>query len=356
MPRSIIAALVLIVFAAGGAFLWSQSGRQDGNTDGEQQDNAAEAAALTQSKGLAWRNGPTLNVRMKSGELLALTDRRKCGDLACPKELSAWYRYLGWDRKAGGYRLLVALGGESEKGAEMILPFDEDAVLIDALHPDPTDRPLDQPSPPPAAANDEGLTEWLTEIAAGRRQSEAPRIAQTQGKAAREGANLALALADGRHLTLSDDLACGQVSCPPSVFRSFTFAGTSPDGRFHLVELSSDEITSGLFVSTADGAVTGTLGLPKFSPDGTRAIDSVSDLSVSAPHRLELWALKGNKPVVEYSIAAGEEDDTVYEVVGWADNDHVRLRRGPWDGQWRSEAMLVKDASGWHVEGGDRRE
>lgn len=351
MPRPVLAVVVAIVTALVVFALWPEG---ESPIPPHKAANAEEAAALAGSKGLAWREGDTVNLRMKSGEVLALTDRVSCGDLPCPKEFLTRYRYLGWDAVNGGYRLLVTPGAEAGEESEMVLPFAEDPVLIDARHPEPPGTgPLPQPTPPPAAGNDEGLTEWLGEIASGRSQSEAARILQSKGKAKRDGMRLTLTLAAGRKLTLTDDLACGQLACPPQVFRSFTYQGASPDSKYHVVEQSSDEMTTAIFVADSDGAITDLVGLPKFSPDGTHAIAAVADLEWSAPRRLEVWLLSGASPSVAFSVAADDEDDTVYEVVGWSDNDHVRLRRGPWGDQTRNEVMLVRDKGGWHLESGE---
>jgi hypothetical protein len=307
-----------------------------------------EAPALTASNGLAWRDGPTLSLRMKSGEVLTLTNRTTCGDLPCPAELQSSYRYLGWDAPTGGYKLSVAPSGNSP---EMLVPFAEDATLVDARHVEPsTDGPTPLPAPPAATGQDQGLSEWLSDIANERTHNEAPRLAAAAGKAVRDGAKLSLALNDGRHLVLTDDLACGQLSCPPSVFRSFDYAGMSPDGRFHVVDEHWDEASAALLVDASGGSIEVLLGLPKFSPDGKRLAASVSDLESSAPRRLEIWNLSSAVPGVEFALPGREDDDTIYDIVGWLDADHLRLRRGPWDSKERAPAMLVRNGGGWHIE------
>lgn len=347
-PRSPILVLILVLaaVATGLAFHTRPPAPPDhGQPAG---DGIDEPAALAASGGIAWRDGAVLSLRLKSGEVMALTDRADCGDLPCPPDVARGYRYLGWDSAAGGY----LLGGTATGGNEMLLPWtDEPPVLTDARHASPAEIPL--PAPPAAAPADPDLADWLHEIADGRIQSEAPQIAAARGRARRDGPLLTLSLTDGRKLQLADDLVCGQASCPPQVARSFDFAGTSPDGRFLLVEEHWDEANGALLVDGKTGAATLLLGLPKFSPDGRRAAATVSDLEWSAPRRLEIWLLSGASPQLDYALAAQDEDDTIYEVVSWTDADHLLLRRGPWTGSARSEVMLVHDGAGWHLQTAD---
>jgi hypothetical protein len=313
--------------------------------------NPDEAAALAASNGLAWRNGPALQLRMKSGEVLTLTDRATCGDLACPGFIAVHYRYLGWDAEGGGYRLKIA----PTMSSDMLLPFaDDNPVLVDAAHAS-AGTPLAQPPPPPAATEpDEALAEWQSDVAAGRDQSEAPLIAQSDGNVRRDGAQLSLTLGGGRHLVLTDDLACGEMACPPQLFRAFDYVGASPDGRFRVVQLRWDEAEAALLVDTRSGTITQLLGVPRFSPDAKRAVDTVTDLEWSAPRRLEVWNLTGSTPTLEFSLPARDEDDTVYEAVAWPDPSRVQLRRGAWASDQPGEtAMLVLDSFGWHLQNGD---
>ncbi|HLN25555.1 MAG TPA: hypothetical protein VK558_16395 [Patescibacteria group bacterium] len=307
-----------------------------------------EAPALAASNGLVWRDGPALSLRLKSGEVLTLTDRITCGDLPCPIELSAQYRYRGWDEATAAYKLWVAPSGGSP---DMLVPFTEDANLFDARQIEPsTEKPTPLPMPPAATGPDPDLAEWLADIASERTHSEAPKLAAAAGKAVRDGAKLSLALRDGRHLVLTDDLACGQLSCPPTVFRSFDYAGLSPDGRFHVIEEHWDEANAAMLVDVATGSIEVLLGPPKFSPDGKRLAAAVSDLESSAPRRLEVWNLTSAVPGVEYSLPGSDDDDTIYDIVAWVDADHLRLRRGPWDSKERTPAMLVRNGGGWHIE------
>jgi hypothetical protein len=314
-------------------------------------DAKDEAAALAASNGLSWRTDNSLSFRLKSGEIITFTDRLACGDLACPKELSMRYRYLGWDETNGGYNLQIS----SSAAPTMLLPFsDDDIILVDARHAEPVSGgPLALPSAPKETGPDDSLAEWMTDITNGRNQGEAPLIAASQGKAARDGARLKLMLADGHVMTLTDDLICGQVACPQQIFRSYDYAGLSPDGRFHVVEEHWNEANAGLLVDIRTGGASFLLGVPKFAPDGKRAVASVTDLEWSAPRRLEVWSLSGAAPGIEFSLSAKDEDDTIYEVIGWSDSDHVRLRRGPWAAEQRNPAMLAHDGSGWHLEAGD---
>lgn len=350
--RKVALAVLALLVAAGiaGAALWTRPPQVTPEPVAGAPDAKDEGEALTASKGLAWRDGQALNMRLKGGEVLTLSDRVTCGDLPCDKDLAIHYRYAGWDAAHGGYRLQVA----RRDSAEMILPYgDDDPILIDARHAPKVDGTLPQPTPAPAAEADESLKDWLDDVARGRGQSEAPLIDASRGKASRDGARLSLKLTDGRNFVLTDDLACGQVSCPPQVFRSFDYAGTSPDGRFHVVEERWDEASAAMLVDARTGTITSLLGVPRFSSDGKRAVATVTDLEWSAPRRLEVWTLGGPAPGIEFSVAAKDEDDTVYEVVGWDDSDHLRLRRGPWASDQRTEVTLVHDAAGWHMEGAD---
>ncbi len=351
MRRLALAALVLAVAAGiAGAALWL-SPPEPPPVAPQTPDIKDEATALTASNGLSWRNEGSLSLRLKSGEILTLTDRMACGDLPCPKELSARYRYLGWDGANGGYDLQVT----PSPAPKMLLPYsDDDVILIDVRHAERlSGAPLALPAPPPAAEPDESLSEWLTDITNGRNQGEAPLIAASHGKAARQGTQLKLALSDGHNLILTDDLVCGQVACPQQIFRSYDYAGLSPDGRFHVVEEHWNEANAAILVDTRSGGVSFLLGVPKFAPNGQRAVASVTDLAWSAPRRLEVWSLSGAAPGIEFSLSAKDEDDTVYEVLGWSDSDHVRLRRGPWAAEQRNPAMLAHDGGGWHLEAAD---
>ena len=314
-----------------------------------------EAAALTASNGLAWRDGAGLSLRLKTGEVLTLPDRASCGDVACPKGVSVRYRYLGWDVQQAGYKLAL----ESDGGiiaSEVVVPFADDAAMIDVRHAEPPiNGPLPQPVPPASAHQDDGLAEWLSDIASARAKDEAPRLAKAKGKAIRDGAHLVLTLEGGRRLTLTDDLSCGQVACPTQVFRNFDYAGLSPDGRYHVIGEHWDEASAALLVSARDGTATSLLGVPSFSPDGKRAVATVTDLEWSAPRRLEVWNLSGASPVLEFSLPAAEGDDTVYEALSWADADHLHLTKSAWgrEGGPIMQALLAHHGDGWKIEAGE---
>ena len=353
MRKLALVAAVLLASMAVGVWHWRTRAPDPPPPPAMTDDQAGkdEAIALTNSNGLVWRDGAALNFRMKPGQSLTLTDRVSCGDLPCPPDLAARYRYLGWDGEAGGYRVRITPSAVPE----MILTYgDEEAMLVDARHAARMpDAPVTIPTPPLASQPDTAVTDWLAGISDERRQIELPLFAASEGKAGREGARLIIQLNDGRRLALPDDLVCGQVSCPPQLFRSLTYAGRSPDGRFHVVEEHWDEASGAMLVDATSGAVTPLIGIPKFSPDGSRLVATVADLEWPAPRRLELWSLSGAAPGIEFSLPAKEEDDTIYEVIGWNDSDHARLRRGVWATDVRSEVMLAHDASGWHIEGSD---
>jgi hypothetical protein len=282
--------------------------------------------------------------------MLTLTDRAQCGDVACPKELATSYRYIGWDEQIAGYRLAVSMG----QPREMVLSYaDDEPVLIDARHGAEARTPMPMPaSPPPAANTDASLAEWLADLTNDREQGEQQQLKAHADQVGRDGGNLSLVIGDHRHLVLQDDLACGQLACPPQISRSFDYVGESPDGQFHVVHVEGNETELGLLIDRQGGVLV-TLGVPSFSPDGKFAVAALSDLEAAAPRRLEVWGLAGGKASLVYSVQAKDEDDTVYEVVGWADAGHLRLKRGGWGSDQRNAVMLVRDASGWHIEEGD---
>ena len=345
MRKLVLAAIAATAVLSAAILLWH---RQPDAPVAVLSDAAkTEAEALRASKGLAWREGESLSLRLKTGEMLTLTNHLTCGDIPCPKMLAVGYRYLGWDATAGGYKL-------SLDGMEMVLPYAEDPVLLDAHHVAPVaEGPQPLPPMPPKAVRDDTVLDWLSDIATGRDRSEAAHIAASGGKASRDGAKLLMNLEGGRKFVLTDDLQCGQISCPSHVFRIFNYAGGSPDGRFHVVEERFDEVSVAMLVDMRDGVVTSLLSAPKFSPDGKLAATAVTDLEWSSPNRLEVWSFRNAKPELEFVLPAASGDDTVYEVVSWADADHVRLRRSNWGSDQRSDAMLVHAANGWHLESGN---
>jgi len=310
---------------------------------------AAEATAIADSHGLVARNGLGLDLRMKSGEVVTLTDRVACGDIACPPGLATAYRYEGWDEKVGGYRLSVNFGAVQP----MVLTYgDDDPSLLDARHEAEGDEPTPMPAKAPAAvATDGSLAGWLKDLTDERDESEKPAIAGHPGKVARQGGTLSVTLDDKRHVLFVDDLVCGQLACPPQISRSFDYVGDSPDGRFRLVRQQWDESESGLLIDGA-GSVLAMPSLPSFSPDGKFAVSVVSDLEEAQPQRLQVWSLVDGKAVQVFAVSAKGEDDTVFDLVGWLDAGHLRLKRGSWGGDKRSPVMLVHDGAGWRLEDG----
>jgi hypothetical protein len=346
--RTAVAAISLcLVAGAVAAVVWWRRPMPEPPPAAE--NEVSEAEALAASHGLARREGPTLVLLQKSGEAVALTDHLQCGDLPCPKPLAVSYRYLGWDEKIGGYRLKLSMVGSQQ----MVLTYgDDEPLLIDARHAAELAEPVPLPAAaPPPAKTDESLAEWLADLARDREQSEGKQIAAHKDEVGREGGVLALSFGDHRRLLLQDDLVCGQLACPPQISRSYDYVGESPDGQFHIVHVEGNESEEGLLIDRQGGVLV-TIGVPSFSPDGKFAVAAVSDLEASAPRRLEVWGLAGGKAGLVFSVAAREEDDTVYELVGWADASHLRLKRGPWGGDQRSAAMLVRDNAGWHLEEG----
>ena len=313
------------------------------------ESSAAESDQLAASHGLVKRDGGKLSLFQQSGEVLTLTDHQQCGDVACPKDLAVSYRYAGWDEKIGGYRLQLASGA----GQTMVLTYaDDEPVLIDARHAAEVKDPVPMPAAAPQAAKtDDSLGEWLTDLYGDRDQSEKALLAAHADQASRDGATLSLTIGDHKHLLLVDDLVCGQVACPPQISRSFDYIGESPDNQFHVVHEEGNESEEGLLIDH-QGTVLVTLSVPSFAPDGQFAVAVLSDLEAAAPRRLEVWGLASGKANLVFSVPAREDDDTIYELVGWADSSHLRLKRGGWGSDQRTAVMLVRDNSGWHIEEG----
>lgn len=317
---------------------------------GSDRDN--EGALLAASGGLAHREGPSLALVMETGAVIVLTDRIVCGDLPCPGPVAARYRYRGWDATAGGHRILVGMPSP----APMVLPWDmpwDRPALIDADHAPPRAAgPLDQPSPPPSVAPDIGLADWLGQAESDRDAVETPHLAESGGRVARTGATLTLKLGDGRVLALTDDLVCGQLVCPPQIVQAFGYLGGSPDGRFHVVADHWYEGGLALLIDAKSGGATIVAGPPQFSPDGKRAAAGTIDPETRGPRDLEIWSLAGAVPVLEFAVKGGAGQD-LYDIVGWDDADHLRLRHGPLDAPQRVPIMLAHAADGWHLEGGN---
>ena len=314
---------------------------------------AAESGAIEQSHGLVARSGATLELRMKSGEVVVLTNRSQCGDLPCPAGLPTAYHYEGWDEKVAGYRLQVALGASTQT---MVLTYgDDDPTLIDSRHEAANDEPTSLPAKPAVAVKtDDSLAGWLKDLTDERAETEKPAlaaIASHGAHVARDGGRLTVTLDDKRRLVFEDDLVCGQLACPPQISRSFDFVGDSPDGHFHVVRQQWNESELSMLIDNS-GTVLTMSGLPSFSPDGKFVVSAVSDLEEAQPQRLQVWTLVSGKASSVFALTAKGEDDTVYELVGWTDSNHLRLKRGPWGGEQRSPVVLVHDAAGWHLEEG----
>ncbi len=338
--KLVLTAFLLATFAGASAATYITVKRPPAADDGGGA-TTAERAAIAATHGLVRRQGPALSMKLHSGAQLTLTDRSRCGDLPCPADLKEQYRFRGWSARLGGY--LLDNGGQAA-----LLPFDEDPALLDPAHTEPLARgALPLPAVPPPAVRDAGLGRWLDGITTARARAEQPLLAAAKGRARREADQLILTLADGRRLVLQDDLLCGQLPCPPQIFHSFAYAGTSPDGRFHLVQEHWDEAASTLLIGAADGHITELMGIPRFSPNGKLAVDALPDLEWSAPNRLELWSLAGAHPRLVFQQMAGADDDSVFTIGDWTDNAHVRLTRGAWGAGKGIPMMLSHHQYGW---------
>lgn len=333
----VTAAPVAVVAIAGVAL----QDRLSGNGDAEQ-------AAISDSNGLVHRDGGVLSLIVNTGAALALTDRLVCGDLPCPEGAAKAYRYRGWDARAGGYRLRIG----TRKPAEMILAWElagDDPILFDAnhllLH---TGGSLAMPTAIAPVTLDTGLADWLANTAGARDQVEAPRLANSGGRASRKDSSLTLALKDGRKLVLTDDLGCGQLICPPEVVIGFEYRGADAKDRFHAIDEHFYESSNALLFDLQSGAITTVAGPISFSADGGRAIAVMNDPEPKGQHDIEIWSLAGDTPALEFAYTG--DGETTYEVVGWDDADHVRLSKGAWRATPRIPVMLGHDPSGWHLQ------
>ncbi|HMA52569.1 MAG TPA: hypothetical protein VKP60_22565 [Magnetospirillaceae bacterium] len=352
--RRVAFAAVLLCLGAGAVaavMLWPREATEPTPPPAPLANNApaapiAESAAIAESHGLVTRSGVALDLRMKSGEVVTLTDRAKCGELPCPAGLATSYRYLGWDEKVGGYRLSVAVNAAQP----MVLTYgDDDPTMLDSRHEAENLEPTPLPAKAPAAvATDESLSGWLKDLTEERDETEKPAIAAHAQRIQRDGGKLTVILDDKRRLTFEDDLVCGQLACPPQVSRSFDYVGDSPDGHFHLVRQQWNESESAMLID-GTGTILTLPSVPSFSPDGKFIVSVVSDLEEAQPQRVQVWSLADGKITSVFAIPARSEDDTVYELVGWSDASHLRLKRGPWGGDKRSPVTLVRDSQGWHL-------
>jgi hypothetical protein len=306
----------------------------------------SEAAVIADSHGLVERHGPVLTFYVKSGAAVALTDRLRCGDLACPVHSATQYRYRGWDDRAAGYRLLVGVDHPNEMTLAWELAGD-DPVLVDTndlfLG---ADRHVAMPSRPPPAKTDPGLLDWLAGTARDQDKVEGPRLAASGGHAFRKGADLTLAAADGRKLVLTDDLLCGQLICPPEIYIGYEYRGADATGRFHAVAEHFYETGDAFLFDSKSGIITPVAGPVTFSPDGARAVSTLNDPQPHGQHDIEIWSLKGDTPALEYCYV-GDSDNT-YETVRWDDPDRITFTRGKWQSDAREPVALVHDAAGWH--------
>jgi len=345
--RSKIALSVLafaLVAGGGGAWYLCRSPAPPPPAADARPADPQEDSAITASGGLVWRETDRLSLKLQGGEPLILEDRRKCGDLPCPAALASDFHYRGWDERLGGYRL-------TWRGKDMLIPYSESPQLIEAAQAMPIDSsPQRLPKAQGAGRPDKGLGAWIADIAASRAKAEDALLKASQGKAARQDSALILTLADGRSLTLSDDLACGRIACPAQLMHSFDFAGRSADGRYFGVTEHWDESSAGLLVDSRDGKITELLGKPRFSPAGDRVAAVLADLGSGASRRLEIWSLTGDAPSQDFQITAKDGDDTLYEIAGWADADHLKLRKGSWGDKRRKAVTLSHRDNGWKLE------
>ncbi|HEY1722555.1 MAG TPA: hypothetical protein VGG27_15030 [Magnetospirillaceae bacterium] len=314
--------------------------------------SSGEQRALSDSNGLVWRDGAALHFRMATGAVLMLTDHIKCGALPCAGSLASQYRYLGWDPTAGGYKIQVGQSQPIDKVLPWDVPWDRPSLLDASQAPPRVNGPMAMPEAPPDVAPDVGMGDWLAQMAAGRDPIEGPRLAASNGHAVRKGSTLSFQLQSGQDLSLSDDMQCGQLVCPPEIERSYEYLGSSGDGRYQAVADHWYDGGDALLIDTQSGTVISLAGQPVFAPDGKRLAASMNDPETPGPHALEVWSLNGDAPSLDFSVKADAGQDA-FDIVGWGDPNHLKLKRGAWDGQQRIPVMLAHDGESWHLEGGN---
>jgi hypothetical protein len=317
---------------------------QDRLAGGSDEDRALDA-----SQGLAWRDGPALHFRMATGAILILTDRIRCGDVACPAAMAARYRYLGWNDTVGGYHIRLTQAHDADKILPWNVPWDRPTLLDAAQAPPRRKGPLAMPKPPPDVAPDIGMVDWLAQMAAGRDPIEGPRLAGSGGHVTRDGSALSFKLGTGRTLALVDDMQCGQLVCPPEIERSFEYLGGSADGRYQAVADHWYDGGDALLVDSRSGAIVTLAGSPVFAPGGKRLAASMSDPEASGPNALEVWSLGGDGPSLDFAVKADATQDA-FDIVGWGDANHLKLKRGAWDDRDRPTIMLAHDGDTWHLQ------
>ena len=338
MHRNVLITLLLIGSAGTATTLWLHSAAPPAAPPASSND----AAALATSGGLAWRQNNVLFLRLKTGEILSLTDRIMCGDFPCPPFLVNRYRYLGWNEKLVGYRLMLS----DDRPHEVFLPFEGDPAFLDPEHTEPPEEsPISQPTSPPEVIRDHSLEEWAAHITVSRNQTESPHLSSDK-RVTREGDQLNLSLDNNRHFILIDDLVCNQAVCPTQ--QNFELVGSSPDGRYRLVNQHTNESTATLLINVSTGNVTPLLNIPLFSPDGKWAVSVATDFEQTAPHRLEIFSLIDEKPTLTFFVSANDKDTTAYELGMWQDNQHLTLYRHDWKKTQHIPVILAYNNSAWH--------
>jgi hypothetical protein len=266
--------------------------------------------------------------------------------------MASQYRYLGWDRTAGGYKIQVGQSQPVDKVLPWNVPWDRPSLLDASQAPPRANGPLAMPEPPPDVAPDIGMADWIAQMAAGRDPIEGPRLAGSSGDVVRKGSALAVKLKNGQVFTLTDDMQCGQLVCPPEIQRSFEYLGGSSNRRYQAVADHWYDGGDALLIDIQSGAVVALAGQPVFAPDGKRLAASMTDPETPGPHALEVWSLSGDAPSLDFAVKADAGQDA-FDIVGWGDPNHLKLRKGAWDARHRVPVMLAHDGASWHLEGGD---
>ncbi|MBX3505725.1 MAG: hypothetical protein KF895_09630 [Parvibaculum sp.] len=150
---------------------------------------------------------------------------------------------------------------------------------------------------------------------------EAAAIATSDGKARRTGRDLHLQAESGDVIVSNTECEDDAAHCI-----SYAFAGSSPNGDYHVLQVQLYEGRNAALVGRRDGALTWLAGFPDWSPDGDRLYSAFFD-SHFADIAFEIWNVTG-EPHREYLLEP--EDRITYCVARWLGPEEILLKKTLW--------------------------